>query len=256
MTTKRRPAAPEFHIGRRVVAEFVGTATLLLAVVGSGIMAQRLCGGNVGLALLANAIATGGALVALILAFGPISGAHFNPVVTLSDASLGGSSRLLIVPYLVAQFAGAVCGTVLANLMFALPAVFASHHERAGIGMLVSESVATFGLIATIWGCARSRPAVTPFAVAAYIVGAYWFTPSTSFANPAVTFARSLTDTFAGIRPVDVLPFMGAQLIGAAAATLLFVYLAPLPQTPSDDVAPYPQEVPDANGSPALAARP
>lgn len=243
-------------IGRRVTAEFVGTAMLLLAVVGSGIMAQRLCGGNTGLALLANAIATGGALVALILAFGPISGAHFNPVVTLADAALGGSARALVVPYIVAQFAGAIAGTASANLMFALPAFFASHHERAGAGMLVSEGVATFGLIATIWGCARSRPAVTPFAVAAYIVGAYWFTPSTSFANPAVTFARSLTDTFAGIRPADVWPFMGAQLAGAAAATLLFVYLYPLPRTASDDVAPYPQEIPDAPSSPAIATRP
>jgi glycerol uptake facilitator-like aquaporin len=230
-------------VGRRVVAEFVGTAMLLLAVVGSGIMAQRLCGGNLGLALLANALATGGALVALILAFGPISGAHFNPAVTLADASFGGTARAAVVPYLIAQFAGALCGTALANLMFGLPAFFPSHHERAGIGMLVSEGVATFGLIATIWGCARSRPTVTPFAVAAYIIGAYWFTPSTSFANPAVAFARSLTDTFAGIRPANVFPFIVAQLIGAFAATLLFVYLSP-------------QEVRDANASPAVAARP
>ena len=231
-------------MGRRVVAEFVGTAMLLLAVVGSGIMAQRLCGETSAWRCSRTPLATGGALIALILAFGPISGAHFNPVVTLADASLGGSARAYVVPYIVAQFAGAIGGTALANLMFALPVFFASHHERAGVGMLASEAVATFGLIATIWGCARSRPGVTPFAVAAYIVGAYWFTPSTSFANPAVTFARSLTDTFAGIRAADVWPFMGAQVIGAAAATLLFVYLYPIPRNASDDVAPYPQEIP------------
>jgi glycerol uptake facilitator-like aquaporin len=209
---------------RPVVAEFAGTAMLLIAVVGSGIMAQRLCGGNVGLALLANAVATGGALIALILAFGPISGAHFNPVVTLADASRGGLAWRHVAGYVIAQFAGAVCGVATADLTFALPAFSASSHVRSGTGLFVSEIVATFGLLAVIWGVGKSRPAAAPYAVAAFIVGAYWFTPSTSFANPAVTLARSLTDTFAGIRPGDVVPFVAAQLIGAALATALFAW--------------------------------
>jgi glycerol uptake facilitator-like aquaporin len=213
---------------RAVVAEFAGTAFLLLAVVGSGIMAQRLCGGNVGLELLANALATGGALIALILAFGPISGAHFNPAVTLADAWQGGVAWAMLVPYVAAQIAGALLGTACADGMFGVPLFSASHHDRSGAAMLVSEFVATFGLMAVIWGCVRSRPALTPFAVAAYIVGAYWFTPSTSFANPAVTVARSLTDTFAGIRPSDAPLFIVAQLLGAIAATALFAYLLPL----------------------------
>jgi glycerol uptake facilitator-like aquaporin len=213
---------------RAAVAEFVGTAFLLLAVVGSGIMAQRLCGGNIGVALLANAFATGGSLIALILAFGPISGAHFNPAVTLADAWQGGVPWSSVPVYVIAQIAGALSGTALANGMFGLPLFFASQHVRSGTPLLVSEFVATFGLLATIWGCVRSRPAVTPFAVAAYIVGAYWFTPSTSFANPAVTIARSLTDTFAGIRPADMPLFIVAQLFGAFAATALFAYLSPI----------------------------
>lgn len=210
---------------RPITAELIGTALLLTAVVGSGIMAQRLCGGNVGLALLANAVATGGALIALILAFGPVSGAHFNPVVTLADASRGGMAWRNVPGYLLAQFAGALLGVGMANLMFALPAFSASTHVRAGSGLFVSEIVATFGLLAVIWGVAKSRPNAVPYAVAAFIVGAYWFTPSTSFANPAVTLARSLTDTFAGIRPSDVVPFMGAQILGAALATALFAWL-------------------------------
>jgi glycerol uptake facilitator-like aquaporin len=212
---------------RAVVAEFVGTAFLLLAVVGSGIMAQRLCGGNVGLELLANAIATGGALVAIILAFGPISGAHLNPAVTLADAWHGGVAWTMVLPYIVAQVLGALVGTAFANGMFGLPWFFASHHDRSGSAMLASEFVATFGLLAVIWGCVRSKSTATPFAVAAYIVGAYWFTPSTSFANPAVTVARSLTDTFAGIRPADAPLFIVAQFLGAIAATALFAYLLP-----------------------------
>ncbi|HEY5341718.1 MAG TPA: MIP/aquaporin family protein [Candidatus Aquilonibacter sp.] len=208
---------------RAAVAEFVGTAFLLLAVVGSGIMAQRLCGGNVGLALLANAVATGGALIALILAFGSVSGAHFNPVVTLASA-LREKTWSGVLPYVIAQVLGALAGTALANLMFGLPAFTASHHERSGSAMIVSEFIATFGLLAVIWGCARSRPAAAPYAVAAYIVGAYWFTPSTSFANPAVTIARSLTDTFSGIRPVDVPALVAVQILGALAATFLFVW--------------------------------
>jgi glycerol uptake facilitator-like aquaporin len=191
-------------------------------------MAQRLCGGNIGLALLANALATGGALIALILAFGPVSGAHFNPAVTLADAWQGGISRTLVAPYIVAQVAGALVGTALADGMFGLPLFFLSHHDRSGMAMIVSEFLATFGLLAAIWGCVRSRPGATPFAVAAYIVGAYWFTPSTSFANPAVTIARSLTDTFAGIRPVDAPLFIVAQVLGALSATALFAYLLPI----------------------------
>jgi glycerol uptake facilitator-like aquaporin len=209
---------------RALAAEFIGTAMLLLAIVGSGIMAERLCGGNVGLALLANALATGGALVALILAFGPISGAHFNPVVTLADAWQNGIAWSSAAPYACAQISGALLGTAFANGMFGLPLLFISHHERSGMAMFVSEFIATFGLLATIWSCARARPNVTPFAVAAYIIGAYWFVPSTSFANPAVTIARTLTDTFSGIRPNDAPLFIAAQLLGAAAATALFAW--------------------------------
>lgn len=221
---------------RPIAAEFVGTALLLAAIVGSGIMAERLCGGNTGLALLANTVATGGALVALILAFGPISGAHLNPAVTLADAWEGGIAWRAVPAYLAAQITGALAGTALANGMFGFPLFFASGHVRAGTGMLVSEFVATFGLLATIWGCVRSRPAATPFAVAAYIVAAYWFTPSTSFANPAVTIARSLTDTFAGIRPRDAGGFIVAELIGAAAATALFAWLSRIPAAAAEAV--------------------
>ncbi len=213
---------------RAVVAEFVGTAFLLLAIVGSGIMAGRLCGGNVGLALLANAAATGGALIALIFAFGPISGAHLNPAVTVADAWQRGVAWTMVGPYIAAQLLGALVGTAFANGMFGLPLFFVSHHDRSGSALLVSEFVATFGLLAVIWGCVRSNPAVTPFAVAAYIIGGYWFTPSTSFANPAVTIARSLTDTFSGIRPADAPLFIVAQFGGALAATALFSYLVPL----------------------------
>ena len=230
---------------RAVAAEFVGTAFLLAAVVGSGIMAERLFSANAGLSLLANALATGGALVALILAFGPISGAHFNPAVTLADAWQGGLPWSAVVPYIAAQFGGALAGTALADAMFGLTPLFASHHARSGVPMLISEFVATFGLLAVIWGCVRSRPAATPFAVAAYIVGAYWFTPSTSFANPAVTIARSLTDTFAGIRPVDAPAFIAAQLAGAFAATALFAWLSPISTAAAEAVV-----VPHARAGP------
>lgn len=209
------------------MAEFIGTAFLLIAVVGSGIMAQRLFAGNVGLELLANAIATGGALVAIILAFGPVSGAHLNPAVSLCDAAVGGIAWSRVPGYAGAQVLGALAGTALADAMFGLPVFFASHHPRHGSAQLLSEFLATFGLLAVIWGCVRSRSNATPYAVAAYIVGAYWFTVSTSFANPAVTLARSLSDTFAGIAPADVLPFILMQLLGAAAATALFVWLVP-----------------------------
>jgi glycerol uptake facilitator-like aquaporin len=212
---------------RRLVAEAVGTAFLLAAVVGSGIMGERLAGGNVAVALLANTLATGAALVALILTFGPISGAHFNPAVTLADASQGSLPWGDVPLYVVAQIVGAFAGVAAAHFMFEIPLFLASRHARAGPAQVFSEFVATFGLLAVIWGCARSRPSAVPFAVAAYITAAYWFTASTSFANPAVTLARSVTDTFAGIRPSDAPAFIVAQLVGAAAATALFRWLMP-----------------------------
>jgi glycerol uptake facilitator-like aquaporin len=215
-------------LGRRLVAEGLGTALLLAVVVGSGIMGQRLAGGNVAVALLANSIATGAGLVALILTFGPISGAHFNPVVTLADAWQRGLAWRDVPGYLVAQFLGAPVGVVLAHLMFGEAALSASVHARAGAGQLLSELVATFGLLSVIWACARRRPTAAPFAVGAYITAAYWFTASTSFANPAVTFARAMTNTFAGIRPSDAPAFMVAQVLGAGGATVLFRWLLPL----------------------------
>jgi len=214
-------------LGRRLVAEAVGTAFLLAAVVGSGIMGERLAGGNVAVALLANTLATGAALVALILTFGSISGAHFNPAVTLAEASQGGFAWGDVAPYVAAQVAGAFGGVAAAHVMFETPLFIASRHARAGPAQAFSEFVATFGLLAVIWGCARLRSGALPFAVAAYITAAYWFTASTSFANPAVTLARSATDTFAGIRPADAPAFIAAQLLGAASATALFGWLAP-----------------------------
>lgn len=221
---------------RRSVAEALGTAFLLATIVGSGIMAERLAGGNVALALLANALATGGALVCLIAAFGPISGAHFNPAVTIADAMQGGLKWSEALAYVVAQSVGAITGAGVANSMFGLPVFFASHHSRGGTALLASEFVATFGLVAVIWGCVRFRNAAVPFAVAGYIVAAYWFTPSTSFANPAVTIARCLSDTFAGIRPADVPGFIVAQLAGAVAATLLFGWLVPIEKRDAEAV--------------------
>jgi glycerol uptake facilitator-like aquaporin len=215
-------------LGRRLTAEATGTALLLAAVVGSGIMGERLAGGNVAIALLANTLATGAALVALILTFGPISGAHFNPAVSLADASQGGLSWSDAALYAGAQVCGALIGVGLANLMFGEPAFRFSQHVRAGGGQVLSEVVATFGLLSIIWSCSRTRPAAVPFAVGAYITSAYWFTASTSFANPAVTLARAMTNTFAGIRPVDVPPFVLAQAAGAALATALFRWLMPL----------------------------
>jgi glycerol uptake facilitator-like aquaporin len=216
-------------LARRAAAEAVGTALLLAAVVGSGIMAQRLSGGDAALALLANGLATGGALLAIILAFEPISGAHLNPVVTLADAWRRGMAWRDVPAYIAAQVAGAVAGVALANRMFGLPLFSLAQRVRSGGGQWLGEFVATFGLMAVIWGCARTRPGSAPFAVAAYIVGAYWFTSSTSFANPAVTVARALSDTFAGIRPSDVAPFVLAQLAGAAAATALFAWFGRTP---------------------------
>jgi len=214
------------QLGRRVVAEAIGTALLLVAIVGSGIMGERLDGGNIAVALLANSIATGGALLCLIAALGPISGAHFNPAVSLADAMRGGLAWRELPLYVGAQILGAVAGVASANLMFGLPAILLSHRVRTGPAMAFSEFLATFGLLLVIWGCVRFRKDITPFAVAAYIVGAYWFTSSTSFANPAVTIARSLSDTFAGIRLADVPAFVAVQLLGAISATLLFAWLA------------------------------
>jgi glycerol uptake facilitator-like aquaporin len=205
----------------------VATALLLAAVVGSGIMGERLAGGNVAIALLANTLATGAALVALILTFGPVSGAHMNPVVTLSDAWQAGLAWKDVPAYLGAQVLGAFVGVAVADAMFAEPVFSLSQHARDGMPQLLSEFVATFGLVSVVWGCARHRPTAVPVAVGAYITAAYWFTASTSFANPAVTLARSVTNTFAGIRPVDVPGFVLAELVGGAAATLLFRWLNP-----------------------------
>jgi glycerol uptake facilitator-like aquaporin len=215
------------RLRQRVVSELLGTALLLAAVVGSGIMGDRLAGGNVAIALLANTIATGATLVVLILTFGPISGGHFNPAVTIADAVEGGVRWAEVPAYLAAQAVGALVGVAVAHLMFGEMVVQASAHARAGWSQALSEFVATFGLVSVIWGCSRSRPQVVPFAVGLYITGAYWFTASTSFANPAVTLARAFTDTFAGIRLGDVPAFVLAQAFGAAAATWLFRWLVP-----------------------------
>lgn len=214
-------------LSRRLVAEVCGTALLLATVVGSGIMGERLAGGNVAIALLANTVATGAGLVALILTFGPISGAHFNPAVTLADAARGGLSWRAVPGYVLAQVLGAFLGVAAAHVMFEEPLFSASTHVRSGVSQLFSELVATFGLMAVIWGVSRKQPTLVPFAVGAYITAAYWFTASTSFANPAVTLARAATDTFAGIRPLDAPGFIAAQLVGAAAATALFQWLLP-----------------------------
>jgi glycerol uptake facilitator-like aquaporin len=213
-------------VGRRVAAEALGTAFLLAAVIGSGIMGERLAGGNIAIALLANTLATGAMLIVVILTFGPISGAHFNPAVTLAMALEGSLAWREVPGYLTGQFAGALLGVASAHLMFGLPMFFASSHARHGGAQLWSEFVATFGLLSVIWGCSRFRPSAVAVAVGAYITSAYWFTASTSFANPAVTLARCASDTFAGIRPADVPGFVVAQLVGALAATILFRWLA------------------------------
>lgn len=212
---------------RKYVAEGLGTAMLLAIVVGSGIMAERLAGGNVAVALLANTIATGAGLGALILMFGTLSGAHFNPVVTLSEAWQNNMPKSDVIPYITVQVIGAYAGVAAAHMMFGDPLFFASEHVRTGPAQWWSEFVATFGLVGVIIGCSRSKPSLTPFAVATYITAAYWFTSSTSFANPAVTLARSASNTFVGIRPVDTPGFIIAQLVGGAAATLLFCWLYP-----------------------------
>jgi len=212
-------------LSRRLVGEFIGTAFLLAVVIGSGIMGERLAGGNVALALMGNTLATGAGLIALILTFGPVSGAHFNPAVTLGDVYFGHIHWPHALLYVIAQVAGAFAGVAAAHGMFGEALFFASQHARTGPAQWWSEFVATFGLLAVIISCSRTRPSVTPFAVAAYITAAYWFTSSTSFANPAVTLARAASDTFAGIRAQDTPGFIAAQLLGAAAAVLTFKWL-------------------------------
>ena len=213
---------------RQALAEFIGTALLLIAVIGSGIAAQTLSPNDTGLELLENALATGAALVAIILAVGPISGAHLNPIVSAADAIFGGLRPRELVTYAVAQFAGGAVGVIIANVMFALPAVSVSTRVRSSPGLWLGEVVATFGLLLVIFGVVRGgRAAAAPFAVGAYISGAYFFTSSTSFANPAVTVARTLSDTFAGIAPASVAPFVVAQIVGAALACATIRFLWP-----------------------------
>jgi glycerol uptake facilitator-like aquaporin len=214
---------------RRAATEFLGTAFLLMAVVGSGIMAERLAGGNFALALLANSVATGAALVALILALGPVSGAHFNPAVSLAEAISGRLAWRDLPAYWTSQVIGAFAGVGAAHRMFGLPLFFASHHVRAGSSLVWSEFVATFGLLLVTCGCARARFSAVPFAVGAYITGAYWFTGSTSFANPAVTLARAASDTFAGIRPADAPAFVVTQFVAAVLAAFAFRWLFSIP---------------------------
>jgi glycerol uptake facilitator-like aquaporin len=232
----------KFPLRARLTAEFVGTGFLVAAIIGSGIMGERLAGGNVAIALLANTVATGAALVALILTLGPISGAHLNPAVTLADAVEHGMPWPEAVAYMLVQGVGAIGGAIIAHLMFGLHWYSLSSHPRHGGALVLSEFIATFGLLSVIWGCSRLRSRAVPFAVASYITSAYWFTASTSFANPAVTVARSLSDTFAGIQPGDVPLFIAAQLAGALAATLLFRWLVPnLPAHAGEVLLPHPR---------------
>ncbi len=237
-TELRRPNSthpPQAHLPgqnhkvqrRPLVAEFLGTAFLLATVVGSGIMGDRLAGGNISLALLACTLATSTGLIALILTFGPVSGAHFNPAVTLSEALLGNFRWQNVPSYFLAQILGAFMGVAAAHLMFGEPIFHAAQQVRTGPALWWSEFIATFGLVAVIIGCSRSRPSVAPFAVAAYIFAACWFTASTSFANPAVTLARTLSDTFVGIRPVDAPGFIVAQLAGALLSGYVLGWLYP-----------------------------
>ena len=219
------PPLHPFSIGRRLAAETLGTALLLAVVIGSGIMGERLSGGNMGVALLGNTLSTGAALVVLITVFGPISGAHFNPAVTLAFVVRREIGIGLALAYVAAQVAGAILGTYAAHLMFAETIIQLSTKLRDGPAQAFSEVVATFGLLATILGCLRFRPDFTPVAVGLYITSAYWFTASTSFANPAVTVARSLSNTFAGISPSSAPAFIIAQVIGALAAVAVFGWL-------------------------------
>ena len=218
-------AMRKFDLTRQLVSEALGTALLVAVVVGSGIMGERLADGNDAIALLGNTLATGAALVVLILVFGPISGAHFNPIVSLSFALQGELRWADVVAYVLAQITGGIGGTLLAHLMFSEPLLQASTHIRTGIGVWTGEIVASFALVVTILGCLRTRPNAVPFAVGLVISAGFWFTSSTSFANPAVTIARSLTDTFSGIRSTDVIGFVTAQVAGAVVATVLFRWL-------------------------------
>ena len=215
----------EFDLSRRVVAEFLGTWLLVATVVGSGIMAEDLAGGNAAIALLGNTIATGAILVVLIAMLGPISGAHLNPAVSLVFTAAGELPAATFLLYAVAQVCGGIVGTVTAHLMFELPVIQMSEHVRQGPSQFLSEAVATFGLIATILGCRRFRAEIVPVAVALYVVAGYWFTASTCFANPAVAIARSLTNTFSGIRPIDAPWFILAEIVGALLAAGLFRWL-------------------------------
>jgi arsenate reductase len=228
-------------MGRRALAELLGTALLLVAVIGSGIAAERLSPGDTGLQLLQNAAATAAALVAIILAVGSVSGAHLNPVVTVVDRVLGGVDTPAAAVYVGAQVVGACVGAVVANLMFDLPAVEWSTTERSGGGLWLGEVVATLGLLLVVFGTVRSgRTGAVPFAVGAYIGGAYFFTSSTSFANPAVTVARTVSDTFAGIDPSSVPAFVGAQLVGGALALVVIAALYPdIDRTAGDVVLPH-----------------
>jgi glycerol uptake facilitator-like aquaporin len=227
MTVMTRPLVETTPLARRVVAETLGTAFLLTAVVGSGIMGERLAGGNVAVALLANSLATAAALYVLIEWLGPVSGAHFNPLVTIAMATRGDIAWVAAAPYIVSQIGGGLAGVALANVMFDLPVFALSQHARSGAGQWLGEAIATFGLIGLIWTCSRSKPSAVPALVAAYIGGAYWFTSSTSFANPAVTIARAMTDTFADIRPSDAPGFITAQAVGAITAIVVFGWLQP-----------------------------
>jgi glycerol uptake facilitator-like aquaporin len=230
-------------LNRRLAAEAVGSLFLLTAVVGSGVMAERLSGGSIALALLANTVATGAALVALILVFAPISGAHLNPAVTLVEAWQGRLPWRDAPGYVAAQLMGAYGGVATAHAMFELPAFVASRHVRTGPAQWLAELVATFGLIMVIRGCAHSRPSAVPWAVGSYITAAYWFTSSTSFANPAVTLARAATDSFSGIRPLDAPGFVVAQLMGAAAAALFMEWLIVLVPKADESVQSIEEEV-------------
>jgi glycerol uptake facilitator-like aquaporin len=229
---------------RQALAEFLGSAGLVTVVIGSGIAAQRLSPDDVGLQLLENALATGGGLIALILAFGPVSGGHFNPVVTLADRYFGGMTNRQVAVYLPAQLAGGAVGAVVANGMFGLPAVSIATTDRSGGGLWLSEAVATFGLVVLIFALVRAgRAALAPFAVGAYITAAYWWSSSTSFANPMIDLARTLSDTFAGIAPASVPMFVLMQFVGAAAGVAVVAVLYPTVAAVADAVV-VPKESP------------
>ena len=237
-------------LARRAVAEFLGTALLVAVVVGSGIAAQRLSPGNVGLQLFENSAATAAGLIAIILAVGAVSGAHLNPVVSLADAFFGGINRRDLLAYIPEQISGGICGAMLVNLMYSLPAVEWSTKTRSGGGLWLGEIVATAGLVLVVFGIARSgRSSVAPFAVGAYIGAAYWFTSSTSFANPAVTVARTFTNTFTGIAPRSMPAFIAFELVGGVVAVALVAYLYPTVRAVADDViVPHAEAAGSPNG--------